>query len=92
MREIRSGQGGLFIRDFYILYFLRNCHGRHLLLTKVGEGNMSTYKDMEQIITHLEKVLRKYPVLSLIVVAALGVLLFLSSVEVGRSIGDSIWG
>lgn len=53
---------------------------------------MNIYKEMEQIITHLEKVLRKYPVLSLIVVVALGVLLFLSSVEAGRSMGDAIWG
>lgn len=53
---------------------------------------MSINKGMEQIITHLEKVLRKYPISSLIVVVALGVLLFLSSVEAGRSIGDAIWG
>jgi len=53
---------------------------------------VNIYRGMEQIIADLEEVLRKYPVLSLIVVVVLGVLLFLSSVKAGSSIGDAIWG
>ena len=92
MRKIISSQRGLIIRVFIFSIFVGIAIAGIYYLQKYERITVNIYKDMEQIITHLEKILRKYPVLSLIVVVVLGVLLFLSSIEAGRSIGDAIWG
>lgn len=53
---------------------------------------MNIHKDVKQLITSLLKLFKRYLVISITIVATLRILLFLSSVEAGKSIGDAVWG
>lgn len=53
---------------------------------------MNSHEGAEQLFSILQKGIRKYPIISVVIVTVLAVLLFYAAIEAGESIGDAIWG
>ena len=50
---------------------------------------MNNHEGAEQLFLTFQKAIKKYPIISAVVIA---VLLFYAAGEAGESIGDAIWG